>query len=245
MFHLLLVNFSKVTSEKVQNICSQSADFVLYESNSLEKAISFCKQIKIHCVLLMPDPDFIYAKRFMTFLRKFPTSIHTPVILLSSQIAHILQVIPQWNFIEIFMLPLSTEKERELAHLINYYHLLFQQTKDFTSRLCQISTAKGIYSFPYEEILFIEIVMKKAIFHLRTKEVVFTMPLYKIRETMQSSYMVQTHRSFIVNLSNISYLDKTKNPWELSFFHSDQHAYVSRGYKKQFLSAISSLFSND
>jgi len=34
MFHLLLVNFSKVTSEKVQNICSQSADFVLYESNS-------------------------------------------------------------------------------------------------------------------------------------------------------------------------------------------------------------------
>ena len=189
MFHLLLVNFSKVTSEKVQNICSQSADFVLYESNSLEKAVSFCKQIKIHCVLLMPDPDFIYAKRFMTFLRKFPTSIHTPVILLSSQIAHILQVIPQWNFIEI--------------------------------------------------------VMKKAIFHLRTKEVVFTMPLYKIRETMQSSYMVQTHRSFIVNLSNISYLDKTKNPWELSFFNSDQHAYVSRGYKKQFLSAISSLFSND
>ena len=59
MFHLLLVNFSKVTSEKVQNICSQSADFVLYESNSLEKAVSFCKQIKIHCVLLMPDPDFI------------------------------------------------------------------------------------------------------------------------------------------------------------------------------------------
>ena len=51
MFHLLLVNFSKVTSEKVQNICSQSADFVLYESNSLEKAVSFCKQIKIHCVL--------------------------------------------------------------------------------------------------------------------------------------------------------------------------------------------------
>lgn len=115
MFHLLLVNFSKVTSEKVQNICSQSADFVLYESNSLEKAVSFCKQIKIHCVLLMPDPDFIYAKRFMTFLRKFPTSIHTPVILLSSQIAHILQVIPQWNFIEIFMLPLSKEKEPRIG----------------------------------------------------------------------------------------------------------------------------------
>ena len=143
------------------------------------------------------------------------------------------------------MLPLSKEKEQELAHLVNFYHTLFQQTKDFTSRLCQISTAKGIYSFPYEDILFIEIVMKKAIFHLRTKEVVFTMPLYKIRETMQSSYMVQTHRSFIVILSNISYLDKTKNPWELSFFNSDQHAYVSRGYKKQFLSAISSLFSND
>lgn len=162
MFHLLLVNFSKVTSEKVQNICSQSADFMLYESNSLEKAISFCKQIKIHCVLLMPDADFIYAKRFMTFLRKFPTCIHTPVILLSTQIAHILQVIPQWNFIEIFMLPLSPEKEQELAHLVNYYHLLFRQTKDFSSRLCQISTSKGIYSFPYEEILFVEIVMKKA-----------------------------------------------------------------------------------
>lgn len=245
MFHLLLVNFSKVVSEEVRNICSQSADFMLYESNSLEKAIAFCKHTKIHCVVLLPDVDFIYAKRFMTFLRKFPANTYTPVILLSAQIAHVLQVIPQWNYIEIFMLPLVKEKEHELAHLIHYYHTLFQQTKDFSSRLCQISTPKGIYSFQYEEILFVEIVMKKAIFHLRTKEVVFTMPLYKIRENLQSSYMVQTHRSFIVNLSNVSYLDKTKNPWELSFFHSDQHAYVSRGYKKQFLTAISSLFPTD
>lgn len=245
MFHLLLVNFSKITPDKVQNICSQCADVMLYESNSLDKAVAFCKQTNIHCVLLIPDGDFIYAKRFLTFLRRFPACMHTPVILLSSQIAHILQVIPQWNFIEFFMLPLTKEKEEELVHLMNVYHMIFQQTKDFSSCLCQIYTAKGIYSFPYEEILFIEIVMKKTIFHLRTKEIAFSMPLYKIREALQSSYMVQTHRSFIVNLSNISYLDKTKSPWELSFFHSDQHAYVSRSYKQQFLSAISSFFPHN
>lgn len=134
----------------------QSAAFVLYESNSLEKAVSFCKQIKIHCVLLMPDPDFIYAKRFMTFLRKFPTSIHTPVILLSSQIAHILQVIPQWNFIEIFMLPLSTEKERELAHLINYYHLLFSRQKILPRVYARFPQRRGYTAFPMRKFYLLK-----------------------------------------------------------------------------------------
>ena len=55
MFHLLLVNFSKVTSEKVQNICSQSADFVLYESNSLKKLFPFASRSKsiVYCLCLI------------------------------------------------------------------------------------------------------------------------------------------------------------------------------------------------
>lgn len=49
---------------------------------------------------------------------------------------------------------------------------------------------------------------------------------------------MQTHRSFIVNLNNISYLDKRKNPWEISFGYTEQKAYVGRNYKKAVLEAL-------
>ena len=58
---------------------------------------------------------------------------------------------------------------------------------------CRISTQKAIYKIPYQDILFIESEQKKSVIHL-------------------------THRSFIVNLKNASSIDKSQNPWTISFF---------------------------
>lgn len=103
---------------------------------------------------------------------------------------------------------------------------------------CLISTPKGIYNIPYEEILFVESGQKKATFHLTKGTLSLPIPLYRVRQVLPDSCFVQTHRSFIVNLHKVSYIDKTKDPWTICFFGSDKRAFVSRSFRKEVLRSI-------
>ena len=109
---------------------------------------------------------------------------------------------------------------------------------------CRINTAKGIYNIPYNNILFVESEQKKTVFHLANSTICLPIPLYRIRETLSEPYFVQTHRSFIINLKNVSYIDKTKDPWVISFFGSNKKAFVSRSFKKDVLKVITPLLSH-
>lgn len=105
---------------------------------------------------------------------------------------------------------------------------------------CRISTKKAIYKIPYQEILFIESEHKKSIIHLSEDAICVPIPLYRIREALPAETFVQTHRSFIVNLKNASYIDKSRNPWAISFFGTEQLAFVGRSFKKNILQIVRS-----
>ena len=98
----------------------------------------------------------------------------------------------------------------------------------------RITTAKEAYDIPYEDILFIESDRKKSIIHTKDGPIELAKPLYRLREVLPRKNFVQTHRSFIVNLENVTYVDKTKDPWEVSFRPSQGIALISRGYRKEF-----------
>ncbi|MGN0136622.1 LytTR family transcriptional regulator DNA-binding domain-containing protein [Anaerotignum sp.] len=106
------------------------------------------------------------------------------------------------------------------------------------AQFCRISTAKGIYNIPYSEILFVESGQKKSVIHLVNTTISLSLPLYRIRNVLPESYFIQTHRSFIINLQNVSYIDKTKDPWVIFFFKSSKTAFISRSFKKNFIQAI-------
>ena len=102
----------------------------------------------------------------------------------------------------------------------------------------RINTAKGIYNIPYSDILFVESGQKKSFIHLTNNTICLPLPLYRIREILPESFIIQTHRSFIVNLKKISYIDKTKDPWVISFFGSKKTAFISRSFKKDVMQVI-------
>ena len=106
---------------------------------------------------------------------------------------------------------------------------------------CRISTAKGIYNIPYDDILFVESTLKKSLIHTIHGSITVPIPLYRVREVLSEPLFIQTHRSFIINLKNTSFIDKTKEPWTISFFGSGKTAFVSRSYRKEVMEIISPL----
>ncbi len=124
-------------------------------------------------------------------------------------------------------------------------HLLLSkekpQTKSVSSMHCRISTAKGIYNIPHDDILFVESIQKKSVIHTTHGTLTVPIPLYRVREVLPEPFFIQTHRSFIINLKNASFIDKTKEPWIISFFNSNKTAFVSRSYRKEVLQAVTPL----
>lgn len=104
---------------------------------------------------------------------------------------------------------------------------------------CQITTAKGIYKIPLNEILFIECHQKKSLIHTKAGVLSLPVPLYRMKEALPSDLFLQTHRSFLVNLKNISHINKQKDPWTVFFFDSKEHAFISRSFRHQVIVAIS------
>lgn len=104
---------------------------------------------------------------------------------------------------------------------------------------CHITTTKGIYNLPLNEILFIESHQKKSILHTKNGVLPLPIPLYRIRKALPAPIFLQTHRSFLVNLNNISYIDKQKDPWTIHFFMTEKHAFISRSFRHQVMDALS------
>lgn len=110
---------------------------------------------------------------------------------------------------------------------------------------CRISTKKAIYKIPYQEILFIESECKKTVIHLSTDTICLSVPLYRIRDALPEETFVQTHRSFVVNLENAAAIDKSRNPWAISFFGTEQLAFVGRSFRKRVLQLVRPLLDFD
>ena len=95
-----------------------------------------------------------------------------------------------------------------------------------------------IYNIPLHDILFIETRQKKTLIHLKQETLTLSTPLYRLKETLPADLFLQTHRSYLVNLENISHINKQKDSWVVFFFDSDKHAFISRNFRHQLLATI-------
>ena len=104
---------------------------------------------------------------------------------------------------------------------------------------CQITTAKGVYNIPLDDIFFIECHQKKSFVHTKNGILILPVPLYRLKDALPASLFQQSHRSFLVHLKNISHIDKQKDPWTITFFGYQEHAFISRSFRQQFMQAVS------
>jgi len=121
---------------------------------------------------------------------------------------------------------------------------VFYQRNNATHTIpfCLIQTPKHILSLHLNKILFIESRQKHSFIHTATETITLASPLYRILSQLPKNTFIQIHRSFIINLENISHIDKSKDPWIVSFHGSEKIAFVSRSFRQQ---VIESLLSSD
>lgn len=238
MFSILLGFFDAPTLDFLENLCANCGQINVYSASTKEEWFALFERYEFDCFFFRFEEDLADVRNAICSLRDREDYLHTPIVLFSTKIEYLIMAFVHWRSCECFLLPFDNEKKETLDSLLHYYVSMYQKMHFVQRKFCQINTPKGIYNLPYSDILYIESTLKKSIIHLKNDAIHVPCPLYQVREQIADKNFVQTHRSFIVNIQNISYVDKSKEPWGIFFFDSDKEAFVSRSHKK----TLSSLF---
>lgn len=122
---------------------------------------------------------------------------------------------------------------------MNQFSLAIFHNKDQqTPTHCRIETPKHIYTLALDDILFIESNQKKCTIHLADCAICVSEPLYLLCQKLPAATFLQTHRSFIVNLKQVSAIHKNGDTWAIAFPATEKQAYISRSFRHQVLQAL-------
>ncbi|MDD3393373.1 MAG: LytTR family DNA-binding domain-containing protein [Anaerotignum sp.] len=235
MFSVLLGFFDAPTQKLLMDFCDQCGQINVSCASTKEEWFTLFEQHEYDCFLFSFEKDIMLVRSVIFSLRNHDHHQHTPILLFSTKIEYLITAFVHWRSCECFLLPFDNKKKEALHSLLHYYVSLYKKMHSADRKFCQINTSKGLYNLPYNEILYIESAMKKSIIHLKKEVIHVPCPLYQMQSMIPGNSFVQTHRSFIVNLENVSYIDKSKEPWGIFFFNSDKEAFASRSHKKALL----------
>lgn len=235
MFTILIFQFEEAIKQELKEICSGISQIHILEGSMADELNKLIQEHHIDCFFFCLDQHFDEITQSISTLRQKQQYHYTPLFLFSAKIERLVSTFTHWETCEFFLLPIAKERRKVLADLLQHYESLHHKLHHDTPSHLRISTGKGIYNIPYTEILFVESTMKKSLVHTKSGIISLPAPLYRIRKLLPETDFLQTHRSFIINLKNACFVDKTKEPWVISFPHYDKAAFVSRSYRKEVL----------
>lgn len=127
----------------------------------------------------------------------------------------------------------DVDLKRALVELLDL--LRSQVEQETKAQSLTVKTDKNDVNLPYEDILYIETapVPHKLIAHTKLNLVEFYGKIAEVAKL--DDIFFQTHRSFVVNISNVASVDRTAN---MVFFEGDESCLLSRTRKKEFLERL-------
>ena len=127
----------------------------------------------------------------------------------------------------------DVDLKRALVELLDFAQSQVEQ--ETKAQSLTVKTDKNDVNLPYEDILYIETapVPHKLIAHTKLNLVEFYGKIAEVAKL--DDIFFQTHRSFVVNISNVASVDRTAN---MVFFEGDESCLLSRTRKKEFLERL-------
>ena len=127
----------------------------------------------------------------------------------------------------------DVDLKRALVELLDFAQSQVEQ--ETKAQSLTVKTDKNDVNLPYEDILYIETapVPHKLIAHTKLNLVEFYGKIAEVAKLYDIFF--QTHRSFVVNISNVASVDRTAN---MVFFEGDESCLLSRTRKKEFLERL-------
>ncbi|MFL0197233.1 LytR/AlgR family response regulator transcription factor [Clostridium sp. WILCCON 0269] len=219
----------KILVEIIQKI---DKHFIVYEADNEKEGLEIAdkKEISLFYVdiSLKNSSGLDFAKK----IRKINKYRLTWIVFITTYVKHMLEAFKEIHCYDYIMKPYEKEKVNEVT-LTLLANNKPADTQLIVEKKYIVFNIRGILlKLCVDDIIFIEVYLRTFIIHAKTgKYEAKNTSLRKIKEQMKYFNFIQVHKSYIVNLKLVKFIDKTTYPWNIQFENYKEHVPMGNKFK--------------
>lgn len=244
MFNILIGNFPCSEKDKIKNLCSKNSRIRIFECENWQEILHQTFKINIDLFIIFVNSEDIYINSAISKIRNIPKYNFTQMLFFSERPELLISIPLQHFHTNIFLLPFSENQKSLLLNAIKHYYSTFfhSESQQKNTSMFSLIEKNTIHNLYLDEILCVESVGKRSTIHTCDRSISTYLTLVKLKEKLPNEYFIQSHRSFIVNINNISFVNKSHDTWEIHFYNSSSIiALVSRSHHHSFRDSLTKI----
>lgn len=235
MIHILVIEDDEIQRNNLVKIISSVSDEIrIHEADCKDDAMEIAMKYPISFmyidIMLKNSTGLDFAKE----LREIPRYQLTWLIFLTTHVDYMLEAFKEIHCYDYILKPYDKQKIIDTTKLLIENKYEQQRVFEDEREAIVIELQGTTYKFFADQIVFIEVSLRTCMVHLKTEtHTLNRMPLKKLLEMIESDFIIQTHKSFAVNVRLIDRLEKiSRGSWEIYFEGYDEVALLATTYKE-------------
>lgn len=233
MFRIILMDTEPQSRIALrEQLKKYNIDVEIILADQVEQVRFYASNIAIDCFVLALEDYYIPVLQLAKGLRNKTQYAYTPIVFISKRPDFMSLAYLEARCCEYILKPFRDDAFAYLAGLINHIQTINQHIQGSQEALV-FHLPKEYVHIPADQIVFIESYNRKCLIHTYKEDYIVPTTLRDLLAEHPCKMLVQSHRSYIINLQHVRHIRKEVEPWCVYFDAYNQNAYVSRNYKKQ------------
>lgn len=237
--NILLVEDERVQREALSSIIkSNFVDVRIYEAASKKEAIKIIDEKDIHLffidIQLKDSSGLDLAKK----IRKYENHALTGIVFVTGELVHIIEAFKNIHCYDFIVKPY---KEKDIIKIVDVFlnSTPLKSIKEGRYSFIDVDSNISVKLY-HNDIIYIEYINKCCNIH--TISGVYNVKrtsLVKVLKSLKDEEIVQTHRSFAINMKYVTEIEKTyEKVWNIKLRGCDDMVLLSYTYRQAFLGRI-------
>ena len=237
--NILVVEDEKIQREALASIIkSNFIDVRIYEAASKKEAMKIINEKDIHLFFIDINLKDSSGLELAKKIRQYENHSLTGIVFVTGELIHIIEAFKSIHCYDFIVKPY---KEKDIISIVDVFlnSTPLKNIKEGKYSFIDIDSTISI-KFYHNDIIYIEYINKSCNIH--TINGVYNVKrtsLVKLLEHLNDDNIVQTHRSFAVNMKYITEIEKTyEKVWSIKLRGCDDVVLLSYTYRQAFLRRI-------
>lgn len=237
--NILLVEDERVQREALASIIkSNFVDVRIYEAASKKEAIKIIDEKDIHLffidIQLKDSSGLDLAKK----IRKYENHALTGIVFVTGELVHIIEAFKNIHCYDFIVKPY---REKDIIKIVDVFlnSTPLKSIKEGRYSFIDVDSNISVKLY-HNDIIYIEYINKCCNIHtISGLYNVKRTSLVKVLKSLKDEEIVQTHRSFAINMKYVTEIEKTyEKVWNIKLRGCDDMVLLSYTYRQAFLGRI-------
>jgi DNA-binding LytR/AlgR family response regulator len=243
MYNILILENDCIQLKTLSNIIKQSGDFYeIYEATNIAEALEIAEREIIDLFYIDINLESESGLKFALEIRKKERYKLTWIIFVTIYKNYMLDAFKKIHCYDYILKPYDMESIKKITKLL-LSDSVAQVAATSASEEFIIVDVKNIQVKIFvNEIIFVEVFIRTSIIHtISGSFTIDYLSLKKLYSMIKDENILQSHRSYLVNIKYINKIEKTndKTSYKIYFYNTKETALLGQNYKKAILDRFS------